>query len=99
MTDQFKDFLVCQTCGRSTIREKHEHWLYEPSRFDLNVFITRCPQHWSEWALRNTTKGRTQDMRVAALLAREQPVPIMPVSLDPFPSRDRDESVTKVGWV
>ena len=55
------------------------------------VATTEATQHWSEWALRNTREGRTNDNRARMQEALQQPVPMIPVSASPFPVRERDD--------
>lgn len=89
MAGQLRSVMVCQICGRSApVGEKH--WLDAPHRTIKDVRVVRCPQHWSEWALRNCVAGRTKVMRERARKAKEQPVPTTPVHLAPIPSLDFD---------
>lgn len=89
MTGQLKNVMVCQVCGRSSpLGEKH--WLDEPHRTIKGVRVVRCPQHWSEWALRNCVAGRTNEMRKRARIAKQQPVPSTPVHLTPIPALNFD---------
>ena len=82
--------IVCQVCGRTTqAKAADEHWLNEPHRFVSGIRVVRCPQHWSEWALRNTKAGRTKEMRERARAAAAQPAPAFPPHLDPFPTTNR----------
>lgn len=89
--DQLVAQLVCQFCGRVTLKTNAAHWLDEPSRTDIMVHIVRCPQHWSEWALRNTRVGRTKEMRARMAEALSQPAPSFPAWLDPFPVTNHKE--------
>lgn len=82
---QFYTQLVCQFCGRTTHRDDAEHWLNEPHRFNPELSVVRCPEHWSEWALRHTKAGRTTQMRERMRVALAQPKPPIPAWLDPFP--------------
>ena len=83
--------LVCQVCGRVTQRDSRDakHWLNEPHRSAYWVNVVRCPQHWSEWALRHTQKGRTKDMRARMKIALAQPAPVIPPLLSPFPTTNK----------
>lgn len=87
---QFETWLVCQFCGAVVPRDDAPHWLDQPHRF-LDVRVVRCPQHWSEWALRHTVEGRTKRNRAAMREALAQPAPIAPPSLSPFPTRERND--------
>ena len=84
---QFLTQLVGQVCGRTVAKgtPAAEHWLDEPHRFNYRVHVVRCPQHWSEWALRNSEAGRTKVMRDRMKEALAQPEPAFPAYLDPFP--------------
>ena len=92
MTKQFKGWLVCQFCGRTVAAADSKHWLNQPHRDRWDVRVVRCPEHWSEWALRHTREGRTKANRAAMALALSQPVPGLPVAVQPFPITDRDDS-------
>lgn len=85
---QMRTMLVCQVCGRTSPRPA-SHWLDEPHRSYPGVHVVRCPQHWSEWALRHTKAGRTKVMRGLMQDALSQPEPAMPPWLDPFPTTER----------
>lgn len=87
--DQLVTQLVCQYCGRTTRRDQAKFWLDEPHRLDPMVHVVRCPQHWSEWALRNTKAGRTNAMRERMREALQQPAPTFPAYLDPFPTTNK----------
>lgn len=82
---------VCQFCGRVTTREQIEGWLVSPHKSDLNITVVRCPQHWSEWALRHCRDGRTRVMRDRMKEALAMPVPAIPSSLSPFPIREKED--------
>lgn len=83
--------LVCQYCGRVTQEGSRaaKHWLNEPHRSSYWINVVRCPEHWGEWALRQTKAGRTKVMRARMAEARKQPIPPIPVWLDPFPLTNR----------
>lgn len=89
--DQYKSWLVCQFCGRATPVADSEGWLNQPHRGRWDVRVVRCPQHISEWALRNTREGRTNANRELARRGREMEVPPIPVYLSPFPTRDKED--------
>ena len=89
--EQFKTWLVCQVCGRVTTPEDSDFWLNQPHRSRWDIRVVRCPEHWSEWALRHTREGRTNDNRKRMQEALAQPAPTIPVHASPFPLRDRDD--------
>lgn len=94
---QFKTWVVCQVCGRTAPADEAPHWLNQPHRERWDIRIVRCPQHWSEWALRHTREGRTNANRAAMAEALAQPAPVFPPYASPFPLRERDdEEVTEV---
>lgn len=88
---QFRSWLVCQVCGRVTTPEDSEHWLNQPHRERWDVRVIRCPQHWSEWALRHTREGRSNANREAMREALAQPEPVIPPNVGPFPVAERDD--------
>lgn len=92
--DQLISQLVCQVCGRTVRAGASEacQWLNEPHRLDPAIHVVRCPQHWSEWALRNTKAGRTKVMRARMKEAAQQPEPAFPAWLEPFPIGNKWES-------
>lgn len=90
---QFKTWLVCQFCGRVTTPEESEHWLNQPHRERLGIRVVRCPEHWSEWALRHTREGRTKENRKMMAEALRQPVSTIPAHVGPFPTTERDDPV------
>lgn len=87
--EQFRTWLVCQFCGRAAPRLAVDHWLDEDHRTRPGLRVVRCPQHWSEWALRHTKVGRTSEMRARMAEALKQPAPLIPVHLEPFPTMER----------
>jgi hypothetical protein len=91
MPDQFSTWLVCQFCGRTSPADDAEHWLNQPHRERWDVRVVRCPEHWSEWALRHTREGRTKDNRARMKEALSQPPPPIPPSASPFPVLERDD--------
>lgn len=100
-TQQFKTWLVCQFCGRTAPADDAPYWLNQPHRDRWDIRVIRCPQHWSEWALRHTRDGRTGENRKAMAEALSQPVPAFPAHASPFPTRERDDSevnVVRIGW-
>ena len=50
---QMDSTLVCQKCGRSTLVKYATHWLNEPHKIYTGYRVVRCPEHWTEWAMRN----------------------------------------------
>ena len=88
---QFKTWCVCQFCGRATPSTAVVGWLVSPHRIHADVTVVRCPQHWSEWAMRQCQGGRTKEMRQQAMEAALMPVPVIPASLSPFPTTEREE--------
>lgn len=94
LTPQRPDVLICQVCGR-TGTPGEAHWLNQPHKDILGLNVQRCPQHWTDWALRNTRDGRTNENRAAMREALAQPVPtvhpyVEPYSLSPFPDGEED---------
>lgn len=87
---QRKDIRVCQVCGRAA-PPGTAHWLDKPHRYYPDINVIRCPEHWSEWALRHTVTGRTKTMRERMRVALLQPVNAFPPHLDPFPLLAREE--------
>jgi hypothetical protein len=90
LAQQFVTWLVCQFCGRVAAKDDAPFWLNEPHKDSRDYNVVRCPQHWSEWALRNTRKGRTNEMRERMAEALAQPAPVMPPHLEPFPTQERE---------
>lgn len=88
---QFGTWVVCQVCGRAVARTDTEGWLDQPHRDVLGLRVQRCPQHISEWALRHTREGRTKTNREMAARGRELPVPPIPPSVSPFPTREKED--------
>jgi hypothetical protein len=86
------DIAVCQYCGRAAIIEQEvvDTWLISPRRGDnpLGQLIVRCPNHISEWAMRNSTAGRTNRMRERARQGRRMELPERR-RFDPLPARFR----------
>ena len=89
---QFKTWLVCQYCGATTPVEQSDHWLNQPHRERWDIRVVRCPQHWSEWALRQTREGRTNENRAAMAEALALPPLPIPPYASPFPMTDREET-------
>lgn len=88
---QFVHWLTCQFCGRAAPKDQAVGWLNDPHRFNTEVNVVRCPQHWSEWALRNTRTGRTKGQRAQAVKSRKMKVPTIPVAIEPFPITDKEK--------
>lgn len=83
--------VYCQVCGRASRRQDAKQWLVSPHRSRPGLEIVRCPQHWSEWALRNSKAGRTKVMRQRMAEALALPVPPIPAWLGPTPIGEPDE--------
>lgn len=90
MATQFQTWRICQRCGRATSSDNAEAWLVSPHRTNIEVTIVRCPEHWSEWSLRNCRDGRTKVMRERMREALAMPVPTIPAHLSPFPTREKE---------
>ena len=71
--------ICCQVCGRSGLKGE-KYWLDQPHREIFGFRVQRCPQHWTDWALRNTREGRTNDNRAMMAEALAQPV----VNIHPY---------------
>jgi hypothetical protein len=97
---QLEHFSVCQVCGRvaprgtwgwldAPMRQRgpHKGRRFEGSEDPRNLRVVRCPEHWSEWALRNSV-GRTKEMRRMMKELKAQAPPPFPASVDPFPLLD-----------
>lgn len=90
MTHQLQHWLVCQFCGAAAPKGS-DGWLDQPRRGAWDgTRIRRCPQHWSEWALRQTREGRTKQNRERMQRALAMPVPLIPPHLSPFPMEDKE---------
>lgn len=83
LTPQRNDVVVCQVCGRSTF-PKTKHWLDQPHKDILGLRVQRCPQHWTDWALRNTREGRTNANRAAMKEALQQDAPAIHPYAEPW---------------
>ena len=88
---QFRTWVVCQVCGRTAPADDAKHWLNQPYRGRWDLRVQRCPQHWSEWALRHTREGRTNANRERMAEALKQPVPPDHPYSGPFPTTERDD--------
>lgn len=88
MARQFKAWLICQFCGRVSPAEDAEHWLNQAHRERIDVRVVRCPEHWSEWALRHTREGRSNNNRERMVDALAQPPANIPPHVQPFPWMD-----------
>lgn len=88
---QFTTWRVCQVCGLAAASDAVQGWLVSPHRKQAGVIVVRCPQHWSEWALRNCQEGRTKVMREQMRQAAQMNPPVIPAYLSPFPTTDREE--------
>jgi len=60
MGQQLQKWSVCQICGKVIPRGTGEDWIDSDSLQYPDVRIVRCPQHWSERALRKSSMGRTR---------------------------------------
>ena len=83
ITPQRSDWILCQICGRSALPGS-KHWLNQPHREIFAFSVQRCPQHWTDWALRNTVEGRTDRNRAMMHDAREQKAPTIHPYLEPW---------------
>lgn len=81
-----KDILCCQFCGRVVVatREVFQDWFVDYSRQNPNQMVIRCPQHISEWAMRQSRSGRTRANREKALRGRMRAAPALS-GLEPIP--------------
>lgn len=86
------DVAVCQFCGRAEVvsAEVVDTWLISPKRGEnpYSLLIVRCPHHISEWALRNSTAGRTKRMRDRAARGAQMALRVEK-RFDPLPTRFR----------
>jgi hypothetical protein len=82
------DVLVCQKCGRATIdnAETRKEWLVDFSRNSDSHLIVRCPEHITEWAMRQTWQGRTTSNRQKAAQGRSKTFLGRP-GMEPVPAR------------
>lgn len=86
---QFKTWATCQLCGEVVASDKADGWLVSPRRSDPSILVVRCPQHISEWSLRQSQAGRTKAWRLAMAEGRKQKTPGIPPLLSPFPTQER----------
>ena len=90
------DVACCQYCGRAAAisQEVVDTWLISPKRGENpdRMLIVRCPAHISEWALRNSTAGRTKRMRDRAARGRQIVLPERKW-FDPLPTAFRGAQV------
>lgn len=89
MTDE-PEILCCQFCGRLTLSDADGavHWLVDRHKAYEGVWVIRCPHHISEWAMRNTVSGRTNENREKAKRGRD--MDLLPVTgLEPYPTHLR----------
>ena len=63
---------VCQKCGRFCIKGSNEapEWLVHPHHADADLLVIRCPQHITEWSLRQAGIPRTTKVRRWRALTR-----------------------------
>lgn len=87
---QMQEWRVCQVCGRLIAASRAtDDWLVQPHRENPRLTVVRCPEHWSEWALRQTANGRTVVMLAKMQALRDNPPTLSPVALfAPFPFGD-----------
>jgi hypothetical protein len=84
-----RTIFTCDICKRLVRPHDDEFWLWLVSWPPLaSKLIVRCPQHISEWSLRQAGYPRTVKVRAWAKYAKENdPTPIRPVSefVAPYP--------------
>lgn len=97
--EQLQHWSVCQICGRCAPRGT-DGWIDAPRRVRGphygKVFrgkteplrVVRCPEHWSEWALRISI-GRTNANRLRMQEVRQWEKPTSHPAIDPFPLVDQ----------
>lgn len=91
---QYQHWSVCQVCGRCVERGTDDDWLDSPWKKDPAYRVVRCPKHWSEWALRNSEAGRTNEnrLRLYRLQRRyghwSEQIPFAPLPLRDLPSSE-----------
>lgn len=87
---QYQNWSVCQICGRIVKRGTDDDWLDEPWMYDPDFRVVRCPKHWSQWALRNTTIGRRRDLqeKIHRLRREYADWPDIPPFIPPYPIED-----------
>ena len=90
---QFKNFSVCQICGRWTKRGDPE-WIDAPRRDGTGRRVVRCPLHWSEWALRWSIGRTTENRRKMRELAEKYKGLSDPEWYEPFPILDVEDEKT-----
>lgn len=96
--EQSQDWSVCQICGRVSRRHSDPDWLDASYRKDPTLRVVRCPKHWSEWALRNCVRGRTNYMRHKLYRLRQQyghwtdTYPFTPIPPDGYEQQKKAET-------
>lgn len=90
MYTQLRNYRVCQICTRVVPSGAATDWLVSPLRSNPDILVVRCPAHWSEWSLRISEAGRTNDnrQRMRDLADREASVHRFTYAR-PFPTSDR----------
>lgn len=89
---QMDHFFVCQKCGRGIFAELalDDGWLVSPYRENEWVLVIRCYACISEWAMRQTLDGRTNELKALAKAGRERAateIRMRPFA-EPFPLKD-----------
>ena len=59
---------ICQKCGLAVADsgEVQRTWLIGRHREIKHLLVIRCPQHITEWSMRQTVTGRTREARAKA---------------------------------
>jgi hypothetical protein len=68
--------------------EVRNHWLVSPYRKNPDYMVVRCPNHISEWSMRMSAHGRTNEMRERARRGRQMVLEPTRV-FDPLPTNFR----------
>lgn len=92
-SSQYADRIVCQVCGRSALLGT-PHWLNQPHRDFWDIQVQRCPRHWTDWALRNTREGRTNNNRALMAEALQQPVSEAHPYIEPWATTPLDPNAS-----
>jgi N-glycosylase/DNA lyase len=71
----------CTKCGRVvlSIDKRIDNWLVSE-----NGQVVRCPQHITDWSMRQAGKKRTKDSYRWRRIAKETDVPPLHIALEPF---------------
>ena len=64
---------ICQKCGLAVADsgDVQRTWLIGRHRRIGGLLVIRCPQHITEWSLRQTVSGRTKEQRARAAAGKE----------------------------